>query len=129
LIPPPQVDLNSLHSVLNIARSQYEVICADLASSLDDFSIDLMRESRRVFVVTTPEVVPLHLAAQRVRSLEKLGLDDRISLLLNRKSSRNQALSRSLTPQLEPKETTKRRKFLEFFHVPRVEESGEVWQD
>jgi pilus assembly protein CpaE len=176
LIPPPHVDLDSLHSVLNIARSQYEVICADLASSLDDFSIDLMRESRRIFVVCTPEVVPLHLAAQRVRSLEKLGLDDRISLLLNRKSSRNQTLSdaevvrtvglplaftfsndyagvekaiingkpvgrdselghsilnlaRSITPQLEPKESTKRRRFLEFFHVPRIEESGEVWHD
>ncbi len=176
LMPPPVVDLDSLHSVLNIARSQYQVICADLASSMDEFSVDLMRESRRVFVVTTPEVVPLHLAAQRVRALQKLGLDDRISLLLNRKSSRNQALSdaevvrtvglplaftfsndyagvekaivnsrpvgrdsdlghsildlaRSLTPHPEQKETTKRRKFLEFFHVARSEDAGEVWQD
>jgi Flp pilus assembly CpaE family ATPase len=68
------------------------VICADLASSLDPFSIALMRESRRIFVITTPEIVPLHLTGQRVRALQKLGLGDRISLLLNRKSGRKGGL-------------------------------------
>jgi Flp pilus assembly CpaE family ATPase len=92
LMPPPVIDLPSLQSVLSTARSQYEVICADLASSLDPFSIALMRESRRIFVITTPEIVPLHLTGQRVRALQKLGLGDRISLLLNRKSGRKGGL-------------------------------------
>jgi Flp pilus assembly CpaE family ATPase len=134
-----------------------------------------MRESRRVFVVTTPEVTPLHLAALRIRSLRELGLEDRVSLLLNRRSGCGQGLSdaevvqlvglplsftfsndytgvdkaiidgrpvapetelgssilnlaQSLTPQLEVKETSKPRKFLEFFHVPQIKDSDEAWK-
>jgi pilus assembly protein CpaE len=85
LTPPSSFDLPSLQRVLATARSQYEVICADLASSLNPFSIDLMRESCRIFMVTTPEVVPLHLARERMRRLGELGLSDRVRLLLNRK--------------------------------------------
>jgi pilus assembly protein CpaE len=85
LEPPPQIDPADLLRVLSLARAQYEVICADSASSFDPFSIALMRESRRIFLVTTPEVVPLHLAASRLRRLTELGLQDRVSLLLNRK--------------------------------------------
>jgi pilus assembly protein CpaE len=84
---PLDVDLEGLHKVLAAARAQYEVICADLASSMDPFSIALMKESRRIFLVTTPEVVPVYLAASRVRRLKELGLEDRVGLLLNRKFS------------------------------------------
>lgn len=176
LAPPPNIDLLSLQSVLSMARSQYEVICADLASSMDPFSIALMRESHRIFLVTTPEMVPLHFAAERVRALKKLGLDERVSLLLNRKTGRKGGLSdaevarlvglpitvtfsndydgvgrsileaspvsrdtslgqsilnlaHSLVPHLQPKESSKQRKFLEFFHVARVEEAQEAWKD
>ncbi len=85
LEPPPQIDPADLQRVLAMARAQYDVICADSASGFDPFSIALMRESNRIFLVTTPEVVPLHLAASRLRRLTELGLEDRVSLLLNRK--------------------------------------------
>ncbi|MEP6534389.1 MAG: hypothetical protein ABJF23_03675 [Bryobacteraceae bacterium] len=88
LNPPSAIDLDSLQRVLSVARSQYEVICVDLASRLDPFSLDLIRESRRVFVVTTPELVPLHLAGKRIAALQELGLGDRVSLLLNRKGGK-----------------------------------------
>ncbi|HEY1756280.1 MAG TPA: hypothetical protein VGG72_12840 [Bryobacteraceae bacterium] len=84
----PDADLEGLQQVLGMARAQYEVICADLPSSLDSLSVALMQESRRIFLVTTPEVVPLYLAAARLRRLTDLGLAGRISLLLNRKSSK-----------------------------------------
>ena len=40
-------------------------------------------------------------------------------------------LARSLTPHAEPKEASKGRKFLEFFHVARAEEvePAEAWHD
>ncbi len=87
LDPPPRMDEQGLQRVLTAARAQYEVICADLPSSMDEFSVALMRESRRIFLVTTPEVVPLYLAAARLRRLQELGLEERVSLLLNRKFS------------------------------------------
>jgi pilus assembly protein CpaE len=87
LDPPPTLDLDGLQKVLTTARAQYEVICADLPSSMDWFSVALMKESRRIFLVTTPEVAPIYLAASRLRRLKELGLEDRVSLLLNRKFS------------------------------------------
>src|SRR5579872_4643363 len=83
---PPIVNPTDVQRVLNMARPQYDVICADLGSSFDPFNIVLLRESRRIFLVTTPEVVPLHMAAMRLRRLTALDLHDRVSLLLNRKT-------------------------------------------
>ncbi len=86
LDPPPDLNPANLQRLLSMARAQYEVICADLPSSLDPLSVALLRESRKILLVTTPEVVPLHMAASRMRHLVKLGLEDRVSLLLNRKA-------------------------------------------
>jgi pilus assembly protein CpaE len=82
---PPGMELPGLEPVLSMARSQYEVICADLGSHFDPLSMALLKDSRRIFLVTTPEVAPLHLARARMRRLTELGLNDRVSLLLNRK--------------------------------------------
>jgi len=86
LNPPSTLTSASLEVLLGFARSQYDTICADLASSLDPFTVQVMRESRRIFVVTTPEVVPLHMTVDRLRHMTDLGLADKVSLLLNRKN-------------------------------------------
>jgi pilus assembly protein CpaE len=86
LDPPASFSQSSLDQVLGFARAQYDSICADLASGLDPFSVHLLREARRIFLVSTPEIVPLHMAADRLRHLNELGLDDKVSLLLNRKN-------------------------------------------
>jgi len=85
LTPPPNIDLPGMQHFLAIARSQYEVVCADLASNMGPFSVNLLRESSRIFLVTTPEVVPLHFARERMRRLGELGLSDQVRLLVNRK--------------------------------------------
>jgi pilus assembly protein CpaE len=86
LDPPASLTSAGLEVLLGFARSQYDTICADLASSLDPFTVQIMREARRIFVVTTPEVVPLHMLADRLRHMQELGLADKVSLLLNRKN-------------------------------------------
>lgn len=86
LDPPATLSSASLDQVLGLARAQYDTICADLASSMDPFSVQIMREARRILLVTTPELVPLHMAADRLRHLNDLGLADKVSLLLNRKN-------------------------------------------
>jgi pilus assembly protein CpaE len=169
---PPGMELPGLERVLSMARAQYEVICADLGSHFDPLSLALLRESRRIFLVTTPEVASLHLASLRVRRLTQLGLNDRVSLLLNRKvrsevtdsdvektvgipvnySFSNDYrgvqdailraspvpqgselgdnilnLAHSLAPHTELKQTSHRRKFLQFFHIPYVHETDVAW--
>ncbi len=86
LDPPTTLTSAGLDQVLGLARAQYDTICADLASSMDPFSVQIMREARRILLVTTPELVPLHMAADRLRHLGELGLADKVSLLLNRKN-------------------------------------------
>jgi pilus assembly protein CpaE len=83
LAPPATVTSASLEVVLGFARGLYDTICADLASSMDPFTVQIMREARRIFMVTTPELVPLYLAADRLKHLKDLGLADKVSLLLN----------------------------------------------
>jgi len=82
---PAPTNAASLARVISLARAQYEVICADLGSTLDELTIELLRESQRIFLVTTPEVAAVHLARVRAGSLKSLGLLDRVSLVLNRK--------------------------------------------
>jgi Flp pilus assembly CpaE family ATPase len=100
LAPPATLTAASLEVVLGFARAQYETICADLASSLDPFTVQIMREARRIFMITTPELVPLYLAADRLRHLKELGLADKVSLLLNRKNPAHRGLSDHEAAQL-----------------------------
>jgi pilus assembly protein CpaE len=86
LTPPSSLSAAGLEVLLGFARAQYDTICADLASSMDPFTVQIMQEASRIFLVTTPELVPLYLAADRLRSLKEIGLADKVSLLLNRKS-------------------------------------------
>ncbi|MGA2215596.1 MAG: hypothetical protein ABSH31_20150 [Bryobacteraceae bacterium] len=86
LNPPATLTSASLEVVLGFVRSQYDTVCADLASSLDPFTVQVLREARRIFLVTTPEVVPLHMAKHRLARLTQLGLASKVSLLLTRKN-------------------------------------------
>lgn len=93
LDPPDTLSAEALERVLAMARTQYDTICADLASSLDPFTVGVLRESRQIFLVTTPELVPLHMAADRLRHLKELGFGDRVVLLLNRRNTMRRGLT------------------------------------
>jgi len=60
------------------------VICFDLSGNLEKYSIEIMHESKRVFLVCTPEIPSLHLAREKYQYLQTLDLGDRVSILLNR---------------------------------------------
>ncbi|MCW5980992.1 MAG: hypothetical protein KIT09_23120 [Bryobacteraceae bacterium] len=84
--PTPGVRIQpvQIERLLTFARRLYTVICADLSGNLEKYSIELMHESKRIFIVTTPEIPPLHLARDRINFLRQMDLGDRISILLNR---------------------------------------------
>jgi pilus assembly protein CpaE len=100
LAPPATLTAASLEVVLGFARGLYDTVCADLASSLDPFTVQIMHEARRIFMVTTPELVPLYLAADRLQHLKELGLADKVSLLLNRRNLTHRGLSDAEVAQL-----------------------------
>lgn len=105
VLPAGRLDLNTriatddLRLLLGFARRFYHTICVDLSGNLERFSIDLMHEARKVFLVTTPEVPALHLARQKLQVLRQLELADRTAVLLNR-SQRKMVISREQIEQL-----------------------------
>jgi pilus assembly protein CpaE len=60
------------------------VICIDLSGNLEKYSVELMHESKKIFLVCTPEIPSLHLAREKYQYLQTLDLGDRVSILLNR---------------------------------------------
>jgi pilus assembly protein CpaE len=82
--PGMRIEPAQIQRLLAFARRLYHVICADLSGNLEKYSIELMHEAKRIFLVTTPEIPPLHLARERLRLLRQLELGDRVSILVNR---------------------------------------------
>ena len=84
LNPSLQIQLPELRRLLAFARNQHQIICADLSGNLERYSLELMMESKRVFLVTTPEMSELYMTHEKLKCLQSLELGDRVQLLVNR---------------------------------------------
>jgi len=93
--PGFRIEPNQIHHLLDFARRNYQAICLDLSGMMEKYSVEVLRESKRIFLVCTPEVPSLHLAREKLVYLRSLDLADRVSVLLNR------AHKRSLIPTNE----------------------------
>jgi pilus assembly protein CpaE len=82
-IEPP-----AMRYLIDFARRNYTAVCADLSGLMERYSVELMQESKRIFLVTTAELPALHLARQKLDYLRSLELEERVSLVLNRAQKR-----------------------------------------
>jgi pilus assembly protein CpaE len=82
--PGFRIELPALRYLLDFARRNYDVICADLSGLMERYSVELMQEAKRIFLVCTPELPALHLARQKLEYLRSLELEPRVALVLNR---------------------------------------------
>lgn len=82
--PNIRVEPTQVQSLIQFMRRNYEALVFDMSGNLERYSIEVMQESRRVFLVCTPEIPSLHLAREKMGFLKTLGLDTKVSLLLNR---------------------------------------------
>jgi pilus assembly protein CpaE len=82
--PNLRIDPTQVSGLLQFMRRNYEALVFDMSGNLERYSIEVMQESRRVFLVCTPEIPSLHLAREKMGFLKTLGLDNKISVLLNR---------------------------------------------
>lgn len=87
--PGYRVEPVQVRNLLEFARRNYNAICIDLSGNMEKYSIEVMHESKRIFLVCTPEIPSLHLAREKYQYLKGLDLGDRISVLLNREQKRN----------------------------------------
>jgi pilus assembly protein CpaE len=82
--PSYRIEPGQIQNLVAFMRRNYKVLCFDLSGNLERYSIELMQESKRVFMVCTPEVSSLHLAREKFQFLKRIDLGGRVSILLNR---------------------------------------------
>ena len=88
LNPDFRIEPTQIRHLMEFMRRNYDALCFDLSGNLEKYSLEIMHESKKIFLVTTPEIPSLHLAREKVAYLKQLDLSERICLLLNRSQKR-----------------------------------------
>jgi pilus assembly protein CpaE len=73
-----------LQSLVRYARKHYTAVCIDLAGAADPVSAGTLRNSNRIFLVTTPEIASLHMAERVISLVKEMRLDGRLGVIVNR---------------------------------------------
>jgi pilus assembly protein CpaE len=84
LNPDFRVEPTQIRHLMEFMRRNYGALCFDLSGNLERYSLEIMHESKRIFLVCTPEIPSLHLAREKYLYLKQLDLSDRVCVLLNR---------------------------------------------
>jgi pilus assembly protein CpaE len=79
-----RIESSQIRRILEFARRNYDAVCVDLSGMMEKYSVDLLHEVTRVFLVCTPEVASMHLACAKLEALRQLELDERVGILVNR---------------------------------------------
>lgn len=82
--PNLRIEPTQIRNLIQFMRRNYDAVVFDLSGNLERYSLEVMQESKRIILVCTPEIPSLHLAREKMAFLRNLGLDLRISLVLNR---------------------------------------------
>jgi len=88
LNPDFRIEAAQLNHLMEFMRRNYRVLCFDLSGNLEKYSLEIMHESKKIFLVCTPEIPSLHLAREKYLYLKQLDLQDRVCILLNRSQKR-----------------------------------------
>jgi pilus assembly protein CpaE len=84
LNPDFRIEPTQIRHLMEFMRRNYSALCFDMSGNLERYSLEIMHESKRIFLVCTPEIPSLHLAKEKYLYLKHLDLGERVSVLLNR---------------------------------------------
>ena len=90
VLPPGLIDTSHdleparIRSLFEFARRRYRIVLADLSGMMEGFSLDILRQSRRILLVVEPDLAAVHMAREKMRFLETHELHDRVALVINR---------------------------------------------
>ena len=84
LNPDFRIEPAQIRHMMEFMRRNYKALCFDLSGNLEKYSLEIMHESKKIFLVCTPEIPSLHLAREKYLYLKQLDLQDRVCVLLNR---------------------------------------------
>ncbi len=78
------VDGNRATHLINFFRRAYDLSCLDLSGQIDNFSIEALLESKKIYLVCTQELACQHLLLRKVERLRRSGIDKQMRLIINR---------------------------------------------
>src|SRR5580692_6106439 len=84
LNPDFRIEPTQIRHLMEFMRRNYSALCFDMSGNLERYSLEIMHESKRIFLVCTPEIPSLHLAKEKYLYLKHLDLGERVTILLNR---------------------------------------------
>ncbi len=84
LNPDFRIEPAQIRHLMEFMRRNYTALCFDMSGNLERYSLEIMHESKRIFLVCTPEIPSLHLAREKYLYLKQLDLGERVSVILNR---------------------------------------------
>lgn len=93
LLRPPdplsveKIKLRNFVEAIERYRSLYEHVIVDCSAALDELNLDLLEKATRILLVVTPEMGAVHNTARFLALTQRLGYQDKISLVLNRSNS------------------------------------------
>ncbi len=87
--PGFRIEAAQIRSLLDFARRHYRAVCLDLSGNLEKYSVEVMRESRQVFLVCTAELPSLHLAREKLSFLRSIDMANVVEVVLNRVGKRD----------------------------------------
>jgi pilus assembly protein CpaE len=99
--PQPERPLpgSRVDSMLRFARTRYTPLLLDLGGIGDSVTLEALRHSNRILLVTTTDMASLHLAQRAIGVMKEQNLDDRLQLILNRVDARSR-MKRSQVEEL-----------------------------
>lgn len=84
LNPNLRIEGTQIRHLIDFMRRNYQAMVFDLSGNLERYSFEIMNESKKIFLVCTPEIPSLHLAREKYVFLRSIDLQDRVSVLVNR---------------------------------------------
>lgn len=73
-----------LRRVLEYAQQKYRVVCADISEAKDSHSLETLRASECIFIVSHSDRASLEMAREKKEWLQSIDLSDQCGLLLDR---------------------------------------------
>lgn len=73
-----------LQRVLEYARQKYRIVCADLSEAKESHSLETLRASECIFIVSHSDRASLELAREKREWLKSIDMSDQCGLLLDR---------------------------------------------
>jgi pilus assembly protein CpaE len=84
--PANALDPHCLLDLLDFWRRTYNIICLDFSGGMEQYSLDLLRQASKIFLVCTSELAAMHLLREKAQILKANGVAERVHAIYNRKS-------------------------------------------